>query len=471
MKLQRENKIPTKPRFNFVTDTAYDFLLEYGYNKFPISPFKVLEDLSEYVSCIPWSEAKKVLKSSDPFHLTETGAEARTIRLRDTGMYLMVYDDVHFNSDHRIGWTIMHEIGHIVLGHLTDFEQTALNRGGLTKTGYEVLEIEAHYFAAEVMMPTALLKHFKSIEIEEISLLFDVSEEAAQKKYKRVFKVDYMPHHPCEGKLIRNFFDFLENDLDRTIYDNIYGTWGIPYKNSYTKICRKCPECLTYISDRKAIYCPYCGAEIDKRPVYKNTFQRLGERQKFAKLPGVSHPELLTKRITLPGGETIERLCFCHNCLNHAIDDDAEYCNICGEPLYSTCLNDETWLKINECFCPSCGSESPLHNSYLKAEERLMKINDCSSCTSYSNEWIQYPYWGFIKSRLFSNSSGVTDELRSAIFYSNAYIDDNDNVIVYTDTAIAAVCIEKEKGIILRVMNQYDEYEYSTLEVLVANDI
>ena len=28
----------------------------------------------------------------------ETGAEARTIRLRDTGMYLMVYDDVHFSK-------------------------------------------------------------------------------------------------------------------------------------------------------------------------------------------------------------------------------------------------------------------------------------------------------------------------------------------------------------------------------------
>lgn len=471
MKLQRENKIPTKPRFNFVTDTAYDFLLEYGYSKFPISPFKVLEDLSEFVSCMPWSEAKKALKSSDPFHLMETGAEARTIRLRDTGMYLMVYDDVHFNSDHRIGWTIMHEIGHIVLGHLTDFEQTALNRGGLTKKGYEVLEIEAHYFAAEVMMPTALLKYFQTIEIEEISLLFGVSEEAARKKYKRVFQVDYMPRHSCEDKLIRNFFDFLENDLDRTIYNNIYGTWGIPNKSSYTKICRKCPECLTYISDRDADYCPYCGAEIDKRPAYKNMFHRLGDLQKFAKLPGVSHPDLLTKTITLPGGDKVERLRFCHNCLNHEIDDDAEYCNICGEPLYSTCLNEETRLAINECFCTSCGSESPIHSTYLKAEERLMRIKDCSASKTYSDEWMQYLYWGFVKMKLFSERSKATDSLRSALLYSNAYIDDNDNVIIYTDTAAAVVCIEEEIDMVLRTMSRYDDVEYNSAEVLVADDL
>lgn len=133
MKSPRESTIPTKPRFDFVTQKAYDFLLEYGYNTFPISPFKVLEDLSEFVICLPWSEAKKELKSSDPFRLRETKAEARTIRSRTNGCYYIVYDDVEVNSDARITWTIMHEIGHIVLGHLTDFGETALDRGGLTK--------------------------------------------------------------------------------------------------------------------------------------------------------------------------------------------------------------------------------------------------------------------------------------------------------------------------------------------------
>lgn len=471
MKLQRENKIPNEPRFNFVTDTAYKFLLEYGYNKFPISPFRVLDDLSEFVSCMPWSEAKKALKSSDPFHLMEIGAEARTLRMRNTGKYLMIYDDVHYNSEHRVGWTIMHEIGHIILGHLTDYEQTALCRGGLTKKGYEILEIEAHYFAAEVMMPTALLKYFPSIEIDEISLLFDVSEFAAKKKYKRVFQVNYMPRHPDEDKLIRNFYDFIENDLDRTIYDNIYGVWGFPHKNSYTKICRKCPDCLTFIPDQSATFCPYCGSVIDRKPGYKSMFQRLGEQQKFAKKPGISHPKLLVKNITLPNGKNVERLRFCYNCLNQNIRDDAEYCNICGEPLYSTCQNENERLYINECFCPCCGSKSLFHDTYLRAETRLKRIRDCSTYSSFSDNWMQYPYWGFVRMKLLSEHSKASDQLRSALLYSNAYLDDDDNVIIFTDTSAAAVCIEREKNTVLKYLNRYDEAEFDSLEVLVTNEI
>ena len=31
MRLPRENKVPSEPRFSYVTEKAYDFLLEYGY--------------------------------------------------------------------------------------------------------------------------------------------------------------------------------------------------------------------------------------------------------------------------------------------------------------------------------------------------------------------------------------------------------------------------------------------------------
>lgn len=68
----------------------------------------------------------------------------------------------------------MHEIGHIVLGHLTDFGETALDRGGLTQKKYGVLEVEAHYFAAEFLMPTALLKYFSDISIEDSTIVWCV---------------------------------------------------------------------------------------------------------------------------------------------------------------------------------------------------------------------------------------------------------------------------------------------------------
>ena len=471
MSLLRENKIPIDPRFSYVTEKAYDFLLEYGYNRFPISPFQVLEDLSDFVTCLPWSEAKKILKSSDPFHLHETNAEARTIRPRSDGKYYIVYDDVQVSSNARIAWTIMHEIGHIVLGHLTDFGETALDRGGLTEKKYGVLEIEAHYFAAEFLMPTALLKFFSEITVDEIVLLFGVSEEAAKKKHKRVFQATYMPASPYDDKLIRNFFDFLESEVEDTIYKNIYGTLGIALKSQYKSICRKCPNCYTYISNQNAVFCHYCGSEIEQKRTHKKIFEHLHEQQKFVKIQGLSHPELPHNEIEVPNGMIIERVRYCPTCLNHDFDDDADYCKICGQPLYNKCRNCGNILRIIECFCPQCGEDTEFHKHYVAAEERLKKIRDCSIHSQYSKDWFQYPYWGYVRMRLSGRKRSSPVDLQTALMYSNAYIDDDYNFIVFTDTVQASALIYKYKDIVLDYVRKTDDVDYKDLEVYVADEI
>lgn len=467
MNLQRESKIPTKPRFTFVTEKAYDFLLEYGCNKFPISPFELIEDLSDQVVCLPWSEAKKVLKSSDPFHLRETKADARTIRPSVDGKYYIVYDDVEVNSDARIAWTIVHEIGHIILGHLTDFGETALDRGGLTKEKYGVLEVEAHYFAAEILMPTALLKYFSDITVEEIELLFGVSEEAAKKKFQRVFSASYMPPSRYDELLIRNFFDFIDNDIDEAIYKNIFGAWGIPKKPKYIALCRKCPDCLTYITDRHAVYCLWCGTEIDKKKTYPSMFSRLSEQQKFSKLPGYSHSNLPYIEVELADGKKVQRVKFCPNCLNHDLNTGATFCKICGTPLFNICKNCGKPLSVNECHCPECGSESAFHELYAASEERLNKIKDCTSQSQFLEEWLLYPYWGYVKMRLSSNNGKANENLKTALLYSSAYITDEDIFVVYADSLSAAAVIYSDQKIIFDFVRQSDDVDYKRMEVYV----
>jgi Zn-dependent peptidase ImmA (M78 family)/predicted amidophosphoribosyltransferase len=471
LKSLRENKIPINPRFSYVTGKAYDFLLEYGYNRFPISPFQVLEDLSDFVACLPWSEAKRIFKSSDPFHLQKTNAEARTIRPRGEGRYYIVYDDVQVNSNARIAWTIMHEIGHIILGHLTDFDETALDRGGLTEKKYGVLEVEAHYFAAEFLMPTALLKFFSDITVDEMVLLFGVSEEAAKRKHKRVFQATYMPSSSYEDKLVRNFFDFLESDIEDTIYKSIYGQWGIAVKSQYIPVCRKCPSCYTYITDPKARFCPYCGSKIEQKMMYKKMFERLRDRQQFAKIPSFSHPELPYDEMDKLDGTVIQRVRYCPTCLNHDFDDDADYCSICGQSLYSRCKNCVAILRITDCFCPQCGEESEFHKHYLAAERRLRNIKDCSVHSQYSEDWLQYPYWGYVRMRLSSKNRSTPIDLKTALLYSNAYIDDEDNIFVFTDTVQASAMINKYKDIVLDFVRNTDAVDYKGLEVYVFNEI
>lgn len=54
--------------------------------------------------------------------------------------YLILYNAKH--SHERINWTLAHEIGHIFLGHHSDSEKE---------------EIEAHFFAAQLLMPEIVL--------------------------------------------------------------------------------------------------------------------------------------------------------------------------------------------------------------------------------------------------------------------------------------------------------------------------
>lgn len=330
------------------------------------------------------------------------------------------------------------------------------------KSKYGVLEIEAHYFAAEFLMPTAILKYFPAIEIDEIVLLFGVSEEAAKKKYNRVFKTSYMPSSTYDELLVRNFYNFLANGIDAAIYKNIYGQWGLPNKAKYVPYCRKCPECLTYISDQSAVYCSHCGAEIDKKKVYSKMYDRLRDQQRFAKLPGYSHPMLPSISVDLSDGSQVTHLRFCPNCLNHDVDLNSAFCKICGSPLYNICSNCGKQLEVHERHCSKCGAESTFHDLYEVVENRINRINDCSTQKQFSEDWFEYPYWGYVTLRL---SAKGNPDLATALLYSKAYVDDENGFIIYTDSLFAAKTIYDNWKIILDFAQKTDKIIYARLEV------
>lgn len=464
MSMPREKKIPDKPRFDYVTQTAYKFLLECGYTRFPISPYDVLDELKDDVVCLPWSKARKVLKSEDPFHLRQLQAEGRTIRMRETGIYYIVYDDVTVNSPDRISWTIMHEIGHIILGHLVEFSETALSRGGTTSKQYGVLEVEAHYFAAEFLMPTAILKYYTGITVDEIALLFGVSDKAAEKKYKRVFESDYLPTGEYDRLVIRNFYKFLITDADDAIYRSIYRTWGIPWKTKYVPVCRKCPDCYSYIDDPKAQHCSYCGSIMERSEMYSNMFERMRAQTEFVKIPGTRHYGYpYCNKLTVHGFQ-YTKVTVCPVCLNHEFSSNATHCRICGTPL----INEAE--RIEDCFSKENGLETSAKTWYPAYEKRYRRLIAYTGLLR-DEDWIDYDFWEFTKFMMRGVHSGVSMELQSAILYSHAFADDNDDVYIVTDTEAAAEVMKTERETILSYLKQTDDIERSRLEVLVAHDL
>lgn len=89
----------------------------------------------------------------------------------------------------------------------------------------------------------------------------------------------------------------------------------------------------------------------------------------------------------------------------------------------------------------------------------------------FENDWIDYDYWEFTKFMMRGTRSRVSMDLHSAILYSHAFADDNDDVYILTDTVVAAEIMKNEKETILSYLKETDDIERSRLEVLVAYDL
>ena len=463
----RTRKIPSEPRFGFVAEKAYELLLEYGYDSFPISISSVLDELSDYVKCLSWTEAKQILKTDDPLHLKALKADGRVLRING-GKYLIVYDNDKIEDEHHNSWTIMHEIGHIILGHLTEFNIGELSRSGLTDTEYEVLEKEAHYFAAEFLMPTAILRYF-SISVEEIALLFDVSKEAAGRKHKRVFEASYMPkqYTKYEDQLIRNFSKFFTVGIDEAIYKGITASFSRRIK--FSSFCRKCFHCHSYISDNSAEYCPYCGKSIAVKAQSQGLFASLHEKQDFIRTPGIEHIRFRYMRsFSLDNNQKITKPGICPVCLNHQINKDSEYCSICGIALFNKCPKDGVLSSYSGSFCPSCGRKTTFGDWYSDFENKYRYYLEYSDRTS--SELVEYPYWEYVKHHSKLHNDNMLD-LLSSLVYSTAFIDDNDNIYIYVDNNRAAEIVNEHKDAIQEILEETDQVLGRKIEVIGVHDI
>lgn len=206
--MRRKRRIPDKPRYATITRKAYQLLAELEIAKFPVDPFEIIEQLdSLYLAA--WTELKENTGVSDPSGLKVRKLDAETIVKRGSGEYLIVYDDT-IGYLPRIRFTLAHEIGHVIMGHFTEFEKTSL-REGVTPAEKVVLEREADAFAAELLAPRTILRRFPGMRNDPAWLKQTcfLSEQAADIRAQELRRVDF-GYYKHEDRLHRNFYNYLE---------------------------------------------------------------------------------------------------------------------------------------------------------------------------------------------------------------------------------------------------------------------
>lgn len=161
--------------------------------KFPIDCFDICKQLN--IKVCPYSrldkETKKMCRgwaSIDGFHVMIEISKGKF-------EYCIYYNDLM--NDRRIRFTIMHEIGHIVLDH----------------TEHSVLaESEANHFAAYALAPPPLINYVKIEDFTELASAFELSEEFAfyaMKRYNNWLKYGYSEYLGHEEQLINLFEPYM----------------------------------------------------------------------------------------------------------------------------------------------------------------------------------------------------------------------------------------------------------------------
>lgn len=135
-----------------------------------------------------------------------TGASIEDLRainegaclLRQAGSEIILYDD-EISNEQRKHWGIIHELGHAFLGHPNDSR---------------AFEIEAHFFAAQVVSPEIVLwdicKRKGSLSDSDLYLSFNMSYEAASKRIQTMKRRQRYNSGDIDKQLLQKFKPILD---------------------------------------------------------------------------------------------------------------------------------------------------------------------------------------------------------------------------------------------------------------------
>lgn len=105
--------------------------------------------------------------------------------------YLVLYNDSHenYNVDGRILWTLAHELGHIVLGHLIKLSSISLiAENNFNRNIHTTYEQEADFFASCLLAPVQLFEYFNVKSVIDVQNKFGLSSQASIYRWKDYLK-------------------------------------------------------------------------------------------------------------------------------------------------------------------------------------------------------------------------------------------------------------------------------------------
>lgn len=409
--------VPDRPRRDYVKKAARAFLLSSEQDSLPIDVNQLFKPPSYLL--YEAAEAEWIAQMSIPIKFWNNDTvDAFTCCF--LGTFITIYKTAG-RTLQRVRFSIAHELGHIVLNHLTDFEQPD-SFSILNSNAYRVLEREADMFAAELLAPTPLLKEMGLLDAGNIQRVCGISESAADITISDLH-LDLNVSETDRNAVLRKFHRFL-------------------FTNEYTQKLVEpiCPNCCSKVLP-ESCFCHICGKNIVTR------------------IHGA--PRIFSKPQTTRNG----RLLFCTQCGSDDFRGGQLQCGKCGQALYNKCTEPEhkKLLPGSARYCPACGRKTTYFSSgvlcdWIKdiaiREQENNYFKKTKDGLPLSGEW---HYW--VHSILINKDYKTYEFLKN----TEAILDENDLIIFakleklpvsyirtelmkYCDLDIVSVTVEQEEG-------------------------
>lgn len=154
----------------------------------------------------------QILSYSDSDQLHTENEDGYSTKLN--GRFIIYYNNLKPKT--RIRFTIAHELGHCLLGHVMDNAYTC-RINNETDAYTDPKEVQANVFARDLLMPATVLHDLNVQSPEDIMRICNVSRQSAEIRYKRLLELNkrgMYNKHPLERQVYEQFKDYIvENTI------------------------------------------------------------------------------------------------------------------------------------------------------------------------------------------------------------------------------------------------------------------
>ena len=185
-------------------NASWEILLACRVEKLPVDLNAVLRHLE--VRAYSYSRGQELLEAAG---LAEVAKQVSGLTFYAGQQPVVLYNDAE--TPQRIRFTIGHELGHLVLGHVQPGEHTRQNRE--PEPGDNPTEQAANRFAADLLAPACVLWGLDLHRAEDIAKVCKISIQAARFRAERMeilYQRNKFLLHPLEQSVYQQFKPYIK---------------------------------------------------------------------------------------------------------------------------------------------------------------------------------------------------------------------------------------------------------------------